>query len=685
MHPKTSPCVRRALALALLLSASCAAAQQQEIVVTGNGLDGTASDAVYGAVTLDRAALDAAASNRLEEILKDVAGFQLFRRSDAASANPTSQGATLRALGGNAASRIVLTLDEVPQADPFGGWISWPAFDPRRLGVVRVVRGGGSVVHGPGAIAGTIALESVTPAEAPGLQAELSYGSRDSIDAFAGYGRRIGNAALTLALTHAHGDGFIPVVPEQQGEVDRPAHYRQSSASARALVPLAAGAELQLNALHFRDRRERGLPFTGNETKGTDASVRLVGERWSALAYLQGRDYYNSFASVNAARSTVSQTAEQYSVPSTGIGARGEWRPRVGASVELRIGGDWRSTVGETREYYAFQNGEGTRAREAGGRSRIVGVFADFSWSTERVTLTGGARIDRWRIEDGFLDERVRATEAVLTATNFPDRAGWEPTLRAGVLVKATDDLSVRAAGYMAWRLPTLNELYRPFRVGADATAANAALAPERMRGFEAGVEYRIAGPITMSATVFANRLHNAIANVTLGSGPGSFPGVGFVVGQFSRRDNLDAIDARGVEIDASLALAGNWRAVAGYSFVNAQVEASGAAASLNGLRPAQTPRHSLSASIGWNGQGGARGNLGVRYSGSRYEDDLNRERLAAAITLDASGAVPLSKQLAIEARAENITAARVEAGIANGIIERATPRTLWLGLRWRG
>ena len=36
--------------------------------------------------------------------------------------------------------------------------------------------------------------------------------------------------------------------------------------------------------------------------------------------------------------------------------------------------------------------------------------------------------------------------------------------------------------------MPTLNELYRPFRVGNDATAANALLSPERLTGIEGGV-----------------------------------------------------------------------------------------------------------------------------------------------------------------------------------------------------
>src|SRR3546814_5473743 len=58
--------------------------------------------------------------SRIENRLRDEAGIVQFRRSDGRSAHPTSQGVTLRGLGGNASSRALVTLDGVPQADPFG-------------------------------------------------------------------------------------------------------------------------------------------------------------------------------------------------------------------------------------------------------------------------------------------------------------------------------------------------------------------------------------------------------------------------------------------------------------------------------------------------------------------------------------------------------------------------------------
>jgi outer membrane receptor protein involved in Fe transport len=679
---------RLPLFLCLLASTAPAFAQpanpQEEIVITGRGLGAAAGEEVFSTTTIARERLEGSASNRLEDILRDVPGFQLFRRSDARSANPTSQGATLRALGGNASSRALLILDGVPQTDPFGGWVNWPAFDPRRLGEVRVTRGGGSGANGPGALAGTIELESASPKDLRGVQAELAYGSRDGIDAFAGFGADAGSGFVTISASFAQGDGFTPIVRDQRGAVDRPSPYRQASLGARAVAPLGGGVELQANGLVFSDERERGTAFSAIATQGADASLRLVGPRWTALAYVQTRDFYNSFASVAAGRATVTRASEQYNVPSTGLGARGEWRPRLGGGFALRLGGDWRETMGETRERFSFVAGTGTRGRLAGGRTRTVGGFAEGSWTGGPVTLTAGGRLDRWQIENGHLRERVFATGAVLTDTAFPDRSGWEPTGRAGIALRPAESLTLRTAAYRGWRLPTLNELYRPFRVGPDATAANALLSPERLEGVEAGAEWRPVGPLRLSATVFANRLQDAIANVTLGRGPGTFPGVGFVAagGEYRQRQNLDAIEVKGLEVDANFE-AGGWSFTGGWSWVDAEVRANGAAAPLNTLRPAQTPRHTLSAGASWKNERGARLNLAARYVGAQFEDDLNSQSLHSAFTVDAAAAWPLTRRIAIEVRGENLTDARVEAAISSdGIVERATPRTLWIGLR---
>jgi len=662
-----------------------------EITITGQGLGQVAGNAAYDVVTIDRARLTSTASGRLEDILRDVAGFAQYRRSDARSAHPTSQGATLRGLGGNASSRALIVLDGVPQIDPFGGWVTFTAFDPARLGEIRVTRGGGSGIYGPGALAGTIEIDSAGPETLRPATVSVAYGSRNALDAHGLLSSTAGAGFATVSANFQRGDGFIPIVASQRGPIDQPAAYRQGSINARAVFPVGGDAELQANMLLLRDERTRGLPGTDNSSTGADASLRLVGHgRWGfeALTYLQMRKFASGFASAGAGRTIATETLNQFNVPATGIGGRLELRPPIGGNLELRVGADARYTEGETDEYFTYVAGQPTRQREAGGRTTNVGAFADLSWPLDdHWILTGGGRIDHWRISDGRLRERTLATGAFITNTNYPDRDGTETTARGGIAWRPARHWHVRTAAYLGWRLPTLNELYRPFRAGADATAANAALTPERLKGVDGGIDWTPFPNVKLSATVFHNVLDHAIGNITLGAGPGTFPGVGFVAagGVYRQRGNLDAIRSNGIELEGHVT-DGEWRLSTSYAYVDARVRGSGLSASLDGLRPAQTPHHQLSATLGREELWGLSASATVRYVSGQYEDDQNSRVDKSATTLDLTAGVPIGHNLSIEARVENATNALIEATIASdGTIERASPRTLWIGLKFGG
>jgi outer membrane receptor protein involved in Fe transport len=572
----------------------------------------------------------------------------------------------------------------VPQSDPFGGWVNWPAYDPSTLEQIRVVRGGGSVADGPGALAGTIEMASRSDT---GLSGELAGGSRDSLDSRARWGVADGQGILSLAGQYGRSDGFIPITEETRGPIDQRAPYREWSGRGRWVAPVAANLELQANVSDFHDWRTRGTEFTANRTNGADASLRLVGRsrwQWSALAYWQWRNLMSSFAGVAPGRATVTQVLLQDSVPSHGIGGSFELRPPMPGGVELRLGADARRTDGESRELFSFVAGQPTRRRLAGGTTWTTGAFAEASAEIGRATLTAGARLDHWQIDDGHLFERVIATGFVQRDEHDPKRDGWRPTARAGIASPVGGGFSLRSAAYLGWRLPTLNELFRPFRAGLDATAANSGLDPERLAGAEAGVDYTRGG-IHLSLTGFANRLKDGIANVTLGHGPGQFEQVGFVPagGTFRKRQNIDAVNVHGVEAAVQWSR-GPWSLRAGASWTRARVEASGAAAPLDGLRPAQTPRFAGTLAASWE-QGGKGAALVLRRVGSQFEDDLNTRTLAPATTLDAYAAWPLTRRLQLVARGENLFDKTVEATInGDGSIERATPRTLWIGLRLR-
>lgn len=665
-----------------------------EVVVPGGPLP--ASDQSASGVVLRRAELDAEPSGRVENALGDVPGVQQYRRSDARLAHPTSQGLTLRGLGGNASSRALVLLDGVPQADPFGGWISWPAFDALPLKRIRIQPGGGTGADGPGALAGTVELVTASPHE-PRVESGSFAGSRGSFAGRFSLSGPVGPVASLVAANYEHGQGSVPIAPEQRGSVDRPAAYGQAGGGLRLIVPMGRDAELESTARGFHDARERGVPFSENENQGADVSARL---RWrsrrglsgSALTYLQRRQLRSSFASVADDRSSAFQVLDQYHVPSVGAGTRLEISKQFQQRLALRVGADWRMTAGRTEERYLFTDGAAERERRAGGRSDTLGMFQEGMLRlSETVVLSGGGRADLWSLRQGFRTERELGG-ATLSDEPAPDRSGVEGTGRVGLAWLPAEGWRLRSAGYTGWRLPTLNELHRPFRVGADATAANPALEPERLWGAEAGFDFSAPEGIVVSTTAFVQLLRDAVANVTLAEGPGTFDGVGFVSaeGVYRQRRNLQAIRSLGGELRAEL----DGRRLLGvpgatldlsYSHVNAIVRSSGEAAYLDGGAPAQVPEDTLTTSLSWLLPDRAQLAATVHYAGAQFEDDERRRVLNDAWTLDGVASLHLFQGLFAVTRVENATDTRVEVSrSASGLLELGQPRTFWFGLRSR-
>ena len=638
------------------------------IVVTGEGLAEPPAAPAYGAVTIPREVLVTAPSGRIEEALGSVAGFQQFRRSDSRSANPSAQGVTLRALGGNASSRALVLLDGVPMTDPFFGYVPFSALAPERLGLARVTRGGGSGPFGAGALAGTIELTSADAATLGPVSAALLANDRGETEASGTLAVPLGAGFVTLGGRWDRGDGFLTTPEDERVAATVPAAFDAWSARLRAVAPLAPGIELQAAGLVFRD--ERTLRFAGadSSSEGQDASLRLVGRgswQFDALAYVQARNFSNVV--ISSTRFT--RTLDQRSTPATGLGGKLELRPPVGQDHVLRLGADYRRASGELQEeaYNAFSGALNER-RRGGGVTSDLGLFAEHDWRLGALVLTGGLRADRSAISGGFY-RAVTPAGTVVTETLAPDRSDWTVTWRGGAAWQASDTLRLRAAAYRGLRLPTLNELYRPFVVFPVVTRANADLRNERLLGYEAGFDWRALPGVDLGITVFDNEVKDAIANVTIGP-------------NLRQRQNLPAIRARGVEATLSAAR-GPLRFDGSLAWTDPEVEGAGPSMPLDGFRPAQTPRLALSAALAWAPAPGWLLSTTLRHVGAQFEDDLETDILPAATTLGAYVQVPLGAKLALVLRGENLTGETVVTRNSGGSVDLGAPRTLWAGLRW--
>lgn len=652
-----------------LAAESAPAGESREmIVVTGRGLADVPSEPAYDTVTLDRERIVTGASGRVEDVLANVAGFQQFRRSDSRSSNPSAQGVTLRSLGGNATSRALVMLDGVPMSDPFFGYVPLSALAPDRLQRIAVTRGGGSGPFGAGALAGAIEMESADAATLGLLSGSAMVNQRGETELSGNLAPQFRNGGFAVISGRwDRGQGFHTTPGDERVPATARARYDSWSASARAVVPLSGDIELQARGMAFDDHRTLRFKGADSSSSGQDASLRLVGRgdwQFDALAFAQWRDFSNIVVS----STRYVPVLDQRKTPSTGIGGKFELRPPVGGDHVLRLGVDFRQSKGTMYEdAYNAMTGKITARRKAGGRNSDLGFYIEDAWTLGNLVLTGGLRADRSSIRGGYFVERNPAG-AVVRESRFDDRADWGVTWRAGGVYHVSPNLALRAMGYSGIRLPTLNELYRPFTVFPVTTQANADLRNEKLTGFEVGMDATLAPGVAFTLTAFDNRVKHAIANVSIGE-------------NLRQRQNLPAIDARGIELGASLGQ-GPLRFDGSLAWTDAEMVGRGASAELDGRRPAQSPRWAMSGTLSYRPQPGWHFAATLRHIGKVYESDLETDVLRAATTLDAFAEVPLAGGFSAVLRGENLFDETVITRNSGGSVDLGTPRTLWIGVR---
>jgi outer membrane receptor protein involved in Fe transport len=641
------------------------------IVVTGHGLDATPSVIAYSTITLSRDQLQSTASGRLDDALSNIAGFQQFRRSDSRSTNPTSQGVTLRALGGNATSRALVLLDGVPMLDPFFGHVPLSALSPNQLDVIRVTRGGGSGPFGSGALAGTIELESVDASELSLVNAQGFVDDRGDTEAEAAFAPQWDNGFAMVSGRWDRGDGFWTTPESQRVPASVTASYDSWSAGGRVVQAIGPDMQLQVRGLAFEDNRTLRFEGADNHTDGQDLSVRLVGRgawQFDAIGYAQWRNFSNIVVSSNS----FNPVLDQHDTPATGLGGKLEVRPPVGGGHVLRLGADYRRSEGDLLEYrFDAQTGADNGHRVAGGTNGDLGLFVEDDYTLGPFLLTGGLRADRWTVRDGYqlnYDPDGSLTDENTNNPAFSDRSGWEVSWRVGATADVARGVRLRAAAYTGLRLPTLNELYRPFVVYPVTTNANAELRNERLRGYEAGIDVTLSRDARFNLTLFDNKVKNAIANVTL-------------TDTERQRQNLDAVDSQGIELGARFG-SGPIQFFGTLTYTDAEVEASGIQARLDGYRPAQTPRLAASGTVSFEPREDWHFAATLRHVGEQFEGDQEDDPLPAATTLDLFGQVPLIADLSVIGRVENLFDEKVITRNQGGSMDLGAPQTFWIGLR---
>ncbi len=569
----------------------------------------------------------------LDDRLRLVPGFSLFRRSSSLVANPTTQGVSLRGLGSTGASRTLVLWDGVPLNSPFGGWIYWTRVDPNSLERIEVSRGASTSVFGDKAMGGALGMFSGTRQKAGG---SLGYEmGNERTHELSGAGSVFVNPKWAVSGS-ARGfttDGYYIVPEYARGAVDTQANVQFAAVTGRVDY-LSERQKLFLRADILAEDRENGTKLQRNSTSlGTVAAnyTRQQGANtYNALMFHNREEYRASFSAIGAGRQTERLTSRQ-SVPAESTGSAGFYR-RAEAKWNLLAGGDFHRAEGYSRETLIPAG-----YRVGGGVQTQYGFFTQGDYSKGPLRLFGG----------------LRGQDAG-NGTAF-----WSPS---GGAALALEKWRVRASAYRAFRAPTLNELYREFRAGNAVTLANPLLRPETSRGVEAGADYT-SGGLRISATAYTNHLDALITNVTRSVTPTLIT---------RQRDNAGAATARGVEASTNY----RWRAVraeASYLFADSRFS--------TGERIPQIPKHQGSAQLAWS----RRGTLvagGLRSSALQFEDDRNLFLLPGFTVFHLTVRQALPMGLSLHAAIENAFGRAVVVGYSPTPLIGA-PRLWRVGLRW--
>ncbi len=605
--------------------------------VTATRINTALEDSPADSVTISHDDLASTPAVALDDVLRKVPGFTLFRRSSSRTGNPGTQGVSMRGVGASGASRALVLVDDIPLNDPFGGWVYWDRVVRESISDVEVVRGGGDAsLYGSTAMGGVIQFRTREP-EQTAISAESSWGSENTpeLSLFAGtrLGPWYGSASTDLFRTN----GYIPVPESQRGAVDSPANSRHALATVELGRHFGDFSRFFARGSFFDEARHNGTVIQLNTTQlgdfatGWNYETKNVG---AIAVRLFGffESYHQTFSSVVAPlRNSESLTDDQH-IPSQALGGSTQWSRPVGRMQTLVAGFEMREVHGSSNDDL-FKKTVPNGTTLSGGHERTERVFGeDIIQLGPKLIANLSLGYDHWSDFAARLITIQPGGGATLTP--YPERTSDAFNPRASLLYHAGHGTSLTASGYRAFRAPTLNELYRNFRQGIAVTNGNPTLHAERLTGVEAGIRQSLLSDrLSLRTTFFWNDITNAIVNVTLSQTPTLITRL---------KENVARTLSTGVNLDGEFRISNTLQIAGGYQFAHAVVSSYTPDPSVIVLNPSlvgnwipEVPHQQFTLQARYVNPKIVTATVQGTFVGQQFDDDLNSLLLKRYFTVD--------------------------------------------------
>ena len=502
-------------------------------------------------------------------------------------------GLFVRGLGG---ARVVTLVDGIPipffenfaRAGQATSTMSSGAssFDFSALSAVDVIRGSDSSRIGSGALAGALVLKTLEPEDLIkdgrdwGGVAKLTYDSEDKgVGGAVGVARKIENTSVLFQGAYKRGQET-----DNKGSNDilgirrttpNPGDYDQNNLMFKLRQDLEGGhrigftaerfqlkSDTDLKTLHgtylpgayagyddtLRERLSIDYEFEAPSADMLIDSARLTGY-WQALSKESGS---------GGLQLSNAPIARDDSMRESTFGLTGglvSTFDTANLNHTVRIGGD--VSVFDFKEWFTSVTGASSAASSADiphVDGRRVGLYAEdeIAFANTGFRLTPGVRFDYFDYDPSG-DLATHSAYATLGLPKDRDGSRFSPKLMASY--DLTPEVELFAQWSMAYRAPTVNELYLSFPSISRgySVEGNPELEPETSNGFEIGANYDTAD-LKGRVAVFHNKYKNFIeqyqTTTSLFPTPATpgVPGSGSPFGSLFTYRNRAHVEISGVE-----------------------------------------------------------------------------------------------------------------------------------------
>ncbi|MDH3734138.1 MAG: TonB-dependent receptor [Gemmatimonadota bacterium] len=646
---------------------------------------------------LSRAEIEASPARTIPDLLRTIPGVTLRDYQSSMATHPTRQAASMRGLGGGtSAGRTVVLLNGMPIADPWGGWVHWARIPLYMVERIEVVRGGAAGVWGSRALGGVINIVTIK-AERNGGSVAVEGGELSMLRTQGVLSARSDKAGVIATGEFYRADGFVGVSESLRGPIDEPAGGQHGMGFADMRLDPSTTLGLRLSGGYLDETRDWGTALRDTDLRagfiraGADVVGGAAGD-WVIDLFGNFQSFRSTFSSETLDRTVEQPSLDQFDVPTTSLGGNVQWSKLAGEDHELTAGADLFWVEGEVNEDFFWADDAFRRRRAIGGEQLLAGVYAqDVFKPNEAWHLLGSVRWDLVSNKGGFRTVRAIDTGDIVSDSTFADETESSVNFTAGVVRELGERASLRANVSGAYRAPTPNELFKPFREpGNVVTESNAGLVAEQAYGAELGVDVMFGRASLLRLTGFWTRVENPIVEATIeeaGPSPRPIAPCGFVPagGVCRQRQNLGALRTAGIEADILLPLNERWTLEGSYIWNPTEITSAPDNLDLEGKSASRTPEHAVTATVRWQDPSIVALYVSGRYVGPRFEDDLNALDLESFFVLDLRVARTIDQRWDLFLDVENLFDQEYEtARPSSGLIRVGAPRVVSGGVRVR-